>query len=118
QLIVLDPDDVAGLRSLKRDSGETLIDPLVKLPVTRREVTARLKIVEEGPQNFVREAFIKVGLFLSGKEDGKISDGCTTRCGCKQPPYLGVMGFAIAGKTGIAHPFAAIFRQNWIQRAD
>ena len=118
QLIVLDPDHVAGLRSLKRDSCEALIDPLVKLPVTRREVTARLKIVEEWPQNFVGEAFVKVGLFFSGQEDGKIPDGCATRCGCKQPAYLGVMGLAIAGKAGIAHPGAAIFGQNWIQRAD
>jgi hypothetical protein len=74
--------------------------------------------VKERPDNFVGEAFVEVGLFLLGEEDGKIAHRGAAGCGRKQLADLSIMGFAIAGETGAAHPGAPIFRQDRIQGAD
>ena len=71
QLIILYPDHVIRLRGLERDGSEALIDPLIVIPVARRKVTARLKVVKEWPQDLVREAFVEVSLLLADRKTGR-----------------------------------------------
>ena len=47
-------------RSLFHGIGEFAIDPLVKIPIPRIEVTARLQIVKQRPHNLIGEAFVEV----------------------------------------------------------
>ena len=118
QLIILYPDDVIRLRGLECDGSEALIDPLIVIPVARRKVTARLKVVKEWPQNLVREALVEAGLLLCGQEDWKVAHRGATGGGSKQLAYLCIVCLTIAGEAGAAHPGSAIFREDWGKRAD
>ena len=68
ELVIVDPDQVRGLRGPFDSIGELTIHLLVKVPITGIEVAARLQIVEERPHNLIGEAFVEVALLLLGQE--------------------------------------------------
>ncbi len=75
KLVVVDPDQVVGLRSLFYGVRELAIHSLVKLPIPGIEIAARLQIMEERPYDLVRKAFIEVALLLLRQEERRVLVG-------------------------------------------
>src|ERR1700758_4775423 len=80
ELVVMDPDQVAGTRRPLYRIRELAIDSFVEIPIPGIEVAARLQIVEQRPNNLVREAFVEVALLLLRQEKWRVFVRMITAC--------------------------------------
>src|SRR4029077_1267581 len=105
QVIVVNPDEVVRLRTASDSIGETLVDRLVGLPVSRLEIAKVLKIVKQWPDHLVGIAVIKfvpLGLTEGDRHDFVT---CPARCfgECRLWNFARSSGPAAPGSTPSAH---------------
>src|SRR5438309_2443985 len=80
QVIVVYPNEVVRLRTASDGIGETIVDRLVGLPVSRLEIAKVLKIVKQWPDHFVGIAVIKFVPLGLTKRDWHDFVTCAARC--------------------------------------
>ncbi|BCB83954.1 hypothetical protein Psuf_012670 [Phytohabitans suffuscus] len=107
EMIVLHPHDRAGLRDLRGRLGEALVDPLVRLPPAAVVDGLLDRVVVEGPEGGVGEAFVVLA-HVVGAEGHRVHahpvDGGQARCR--------------TGATGPAHPGRGGVVEDGVQGAD
>ena len=74
EVIVVDPDDVAGLEQRHQGGGKTGIDPLVGVEILARKHREIEAVMEQRPQGAVGEAIVIVGIFLLAQIEGGVGD--------------------------------------------
>jgi hypothetical protein len=71
EVVVVDPDEVAGLGDLQYGVGEQTVDPFVGGPGVVTVIHEIGEVVEQGPEGVIAEALVEGLGVLGGEEDGK-----------------------------------------------
>src|SRR5690606_15209800 len=70
QVVIVDPDEVAGLGDVGHGLREALVDLAVAAPVAGLEIAVGEEIVEQRPDDFVGEAEVEALHVVFGEHDG------------------------------------------------
>jgi hypothetical protein len=68
-MVIVNPDIITGPLTLKDGLGKLPVNISITVPVLGIEVTQGLKIVEDGPDNFVGESIVEVVSLLRGQSN-------------------------------------------------
>ena len=85
ELVIVDPDEVAGLVVGGHDLGEALVDALVDVEIGQPERNLVQEVMEEGPDDAVADAFVVLRYLVGAQGDGYDAERVET---CLEPRLL------------------------------